>query len=66
MVCEEKQRVLAKKIGEVTILQQEREPLSFLSTREVSDKGGEEIKEVPFVYRPKLIATISDDVEKRR
>ena len=50
----------------MTILQQEREPLSFLSTREVSDKGGEEIKEVPFVYRPKLIATISDDVEKRR
>lgn len=30
------------------------------------DKGGEEIKEVPFVYRPNLIATVSDYVEKHK
>ena len=28
------------------------------------NKGGEEIKEVPFVYRLNLIATVSDYVEK--
>ena len=30
------------------------------------DKGGEEIKEVPFVYHPNLIATVSDYVEKHK
>ena len=30
------------------------------------DKRGKEIKEVPFVYQPNLIATVSDYVEKHK
>lgn len=60
MVCEEKQRVLAKKIVGDNITAGKG---AFIFS---VDKGGEEIKEVPFVYHPKLIATISDDVEKCR
>ena len=30
------------------------------------DKGGEEIKEVPFVYRRNLITTVADTVQKHK
>ena len=30
------------------------------------EKGGEEIKEVPFVYSRNLVATVSDTIEKHK
>ena len=60
LASEAKQRVLAKKIVGDNITAGKG---AFTFSM---DKGGEEIKEVPFVYRPNLIATVSDYVEKHK
>ena len=60
MASEAKQRVMAKKIVGDKIVAG-KGAFTF-----PMDKGGEEIKEVPFVYRYDLIATVTDTVEKHK
>lgn len=58
IASERQQRKLVKGIVDENFIA-ERAPFTFSS-----DKSKEEIREVPFCYRPNLIAAIADTVEK--
>ena len=60
VASEAKQREMAKGIVGDNLVA-EKGPFTFSL-----EKGGEEIKEVPFVYCRNLIASVSDTIEKHK